>query len=74
MNTAISEIYKTTEAERAQSRYIGIKRAPIFVAGCILLKTIYDNLQIDNLTASYKSAKDSIILELIKENKNGKIN
>ena len=72
MNTAIFEIYKTTEIERAQSRYIGAKRASIFVAGCILLKTIYDNLQIDRLIASYKSAKDSIILELIKENNNGK--
>jgi len=74
MNQAISEIFQTTEAQRASSHHIGVKRAPIFVAGCILLKTIYDSLQIKTLTASYKSAKDSIILELIKENKDGKTN
>jgi len=67
MDNAITEIFQTTEAQRASSIYIGAKRAPIFVAGCILLKTIYDNLDIETLTASYKSAKDSIIMELIKE-------
>lgn len=71
MDNAIAEIFKTTEPERAASRYVGEKRAPIFVSGCILLKTIYDNLQIPVLTASYKSAKDSIIMELIKEANHG---
>ena len=71
MDKALSELNQTTEKERAASVYIGVKRAPIFIAGGILLKTIYDHLDIDMLTASYKSAKDSIIMELIKEGKNG---
>lgn len=71
MDTALAEINRTTEAERAASVYIGVKRAPIFIAGSILLKTIYDNLEIDSLTASYKSAKDSIIMELINEARHG---
>lgn len=71
MDQALEELNQTTEKERAGSVYIGVKRAPIFIAGGILLKTIYDNLDIDYLIASYKSAKDSIIMELIKEGKNG---
>ena len=71
INQALSYWYKTTEAERAASIYIGPKRAPIFVAGTILLKTINDNLGIKKLIASYKSAKDSIIMELIKGESNG---
>lgn len=71
INQALQDWYKTTEAERAASIYIGPKRAPIFVAGTILLKTINDSLGIEKLIASYKSAKDSIIMELIKGDKNG---
>lgn len=71
MDAAIAEINRTTETERAASVYIGVKRAPIFIAGSILLKTIYDSLQIDSLTASYKSAKDCIIMELINEARHG---
>ena len=71
INTALEDWYKTTEEERANSVYIGKKRAPIFVAGTILLKTINDSLGIEKLIASYKSAKDSIIMELIKGENNG---
>ena len=71
MDKALAELNQTTEAERAKMVYIGVKRAPIFIAGSILLKTIYDSLDIDELRASYKSAKDSIIMELINEGKNG---
>ena len=68
---ALSEIYQTKEQERAASIYIGVKRAPIFVAGSLLLKTINREFEIKELIASYKSAKDSIIMELINEDKNG---
>ena len=71
INKALSDWYKTTEAERASSIYIGPKRAPIFIAGTVLLKTINDSLGIEKLIASYKSAKDSIIMELIKGEQNG---
>ena len=58
-------------------RAIGVKRVDIYKMfyGEIFAITTqeydYDNLDIDTLTASYKSAKDSIIMELIKEGKNG---
>jgi len=71
MDQALAEINQTTEKQRAASIYIGEKRAPIFIAGGVLLKTIYDDLQIDKLIASYKSAKDSIIMELIAEDNRG---
>lgn len=71
INQALKDWYKTTEAERAASVYIGPKRAPIFVAGTVFLKTINDSLGIEKLIASYKSAKDSIIMELIKGESNG---
>lgn len=71
MDNAIAELWRTTEQERAALPAVGVKRAPIFIAGTILLKTIYDSLDIDKLIVSDKSAKDSIILELIKEDKHG---
>ena len=71
MDKALQELNQTTEAERAASIFIGPKRAPIFIAGGILLKTIYDDLGVETLIASYKSAKDTIIRELIDEDKYG---
>lgn len=71
MDKAIAEINKTTEKERANMVHIGVKRAPIFIAGSVLLKTIYDALGAEQIIASYKSAKDSIIMELINEDQNG---
>ncbi len=71
MDRALCEINQTTESERAKNIHIGSKRAPIFIAGSILLKTIYDSLGVDILVASFKSAKDSIIQELIQGDING---
>lgn len=71
LNKAIEEIRMTNEAQRACSIYIGPKRAPIFIAGSVLMKTIYEELGAKEVIASYKSAKDSIIRELICEDKNG---
>ena len=71
MDKALAEINQTTEKQRANMVHIGVKRAPIFIAGSVLLKTIYDALGAEQLIASYKSAKDSIIMELIDEDQNG---
>lgn len=74
MDKAISTILGLSEAEMADNPYIGDKRSTIFVAACIIFKTIYDGLNVDEITASLKSAKDGIIEELMEENKHGKTN
>lgn len=58
-------------AEKENSPYIGKDRAVIFNAGCVIFKTMYDNLKFDKLTASLKSARHAIIEELVN---NGKTN
>ena len=67
VDKVIAEIFTTTEAERAASPYIGAKRAPIFVAACVIFQQIYQDLGLTELTASLKSAKDGIIEELRRE-------
>ena len=71
MDKVIAQIYKMNREERAQSPYIGQKRASVFVAAAVIFKTIYDALAVDELIASLKSAKDGIIAELTEENENG---
>lgn len=64
MDKVIAQIYNMNREERAQSPYIGQKRASVFVAAAIIFKTIYSELGMDELIASLKSAKDGIIAEL----------
>ena len=71
IDKVIAQIYKMNREERAQSPYIGQKRASVFVAASVIFQTIYDALDIDELIASLKSAKDGIIAELTEENING---
>ena len=71
MDKVIAQIYKMNREERGKSPYIGQKRASVFVAAAIIFQTIYEVLEIDELIASLKSAKDGIIAELTEENKNG---
>lgn len=71
MDRVIAEIYRMPCKEREQCVYIGKKRAPIFVAACVIFKTIYDELGLSELMASLKSAKDGIIEEFLTEKKNG---
>ena len=71
MDRVIAQIYKMNREERGKSPYIGQKRASVFVAAAIIFQTIYEVLEIDELIASLKSAKDGIITELTEENKNG---
>lgn len=69
LDKQISEVWKMSVAEKENSPYIGKDRAAIFNAGCVIFKTIYDNLKFDNLTASLKSARHAIIEELVNNGK-----
>lgn len=60
----IAKIYQMPLEQRIESTYIGENRAPIFVAACVIFKTIYDGLKFETMTASLKSAQDGIIEEL----------
>ncbi len=63
----IARIYKLTQQEMLDDAYIGKKRSFIFVAACVIFKTIYDKLEAKEITASLRSAKDGIISELTEE-------
>lgn len=64
LDNAVLSVYNMGLQERISSVYIGENRAPIFVAGCVIFKTIFDGLGFDELTASLKGAQDEIIREL----------
>lgn len=70
MDKAISGLWQSSQQEMAANPYIGDKRSYIFIAACVIFKTIYDRLGADSLTASLKSAKDGIVAELIERDKN----
>lgn len=73
MDAAIDKVLHSSRAEMADNPYIGDKRSYIFIAGCVIFKTIYDGLGARELTASLKSATDGIVGELIeKDRKDGK--
>lgn len=74
MDEQIVKICASTQPELALSPYIGEKRSHIFIAACTIFKTIYDELQIPELTASLKSAVDGIVAELAESDINGKVN
>ena len=64
LNKVVSQVYNMSVQERRSSVYIGENRSPIFVAGCVIFKTIFDGLGFDELTASLKGAQNAIIQEL----------
>ena len=64
LNQVVGKVYAMNTQERERSVYIGENRAPIFVAACVIFKTIFDELGFDELTASLKGAQDEIIREL----------
>lgn len=68
MNKVIAEINALKREKLAQIPYISEKRSFIFQAASVIFKTIYDELGVDKITASLKSAKDGIIEELVEEN------
>lgn len=63
----IAKIQKMNHSQMAQSIYIGENRAAIFQAACTIFKTIYDELQLPKLTASFKGAQEAMINELVKK-------
>ena len=64
LSNLMENIWKMDFTQMKNSVYIGTNRAPIFVAACVIFKTIYEELQITKLTASLKSAQEAIIEEL----------
>lgn len=64
IDTQIQKVYAMNSIELAECPYIGESRAPIFVAACVIFKTIYDTLELDDLTASLKGAQEALIEEL----------
>jgi len=60
----IQKIFSMSSDEMMHSPYIGESRYTIFVAACIIFRTIYQTLQISELTASLKGAQEAIINEL----------
>lgn len=73
MEEAIDGILRMSRADMADNPYIGDKRSYIFIAACVIYKTIIQGLSLDKVTASLKTAKDGIVAELIEEDKkNGK--
>lgn len=66
----IFKVWNNTLEQMRQNPCIGENRAPIFVAACIIFKTIYDCLGVKTITASLKGALDAIIADL-RENQNG---
>jgi len=73
MDDAIVKLLSAKRKELAASPYVGDKRSYIFVAACIIFKTIYERLGLEEITASLKSAKDGIVASLIERDKNGKV-
>lgn len=69
----IEYVYSLNAKEMAENRYIGEKRSMIFVAAGVIFQTISRGLEVQEFTASLKSAKDGIIKELINNDKTNKI-
>lgn len=70
LDALIADIRKITPDKLAESPYVGKNRAPIFNAACVIFQTVYQNLQIAEITASLKGAQEAIIQDL--EAGNGK--
>lgn len=68
----IQRVYKMSLLEMEKHPSIGEKRAPIFVASCVIFETICRTMQIDMLTASLKGAQEAIIQDLIRNMQAGR--
>lgn len=64
IESEIKKIFSMNLRELAQNPYIGESRSTIFIAACIIFQTIYQTLQITELTASLKGAQEAMIEEL----------
>lgn len=63
LDELIGRILAMSFEERAQSPYIGPNRAKIFVAACVIFRTIYQLLNAKEVIASLKGAQEAIISE-----------
>ncbi|MCQ2741310.1 MAG: hypothetical protein MJ210_04255 [Alphaproteobacteria bacterium] len=72
IDKAIASVLFSKRKELAANPYIGDKRSYIFIAACVIFQTIYQRLNIQEITASLKSAKDGIVAALIERDKNAK--
>ena len=68
LDNVIEKVLQMSLSERENSPYIGQNRAPVFVAAVIIFRTIYQTLNYDKMTVSFKGALEAMIEEL----KNGK--
>ena len=64
ISAVIDEIKTMDFVKLSESPCIGSSRAPIFMAACVIFRTIYEELQIETLTASLKGAQEAIIEDL----------
>lgn len=70
LDRLIADIRKMAPEQLAESPYVGKTRALIFNAACVIFQTVYQDLQIAEITASLKGAQEAIIQDL--ETGNGK--
>lgn len=66
LDALIEQILPLSYEERAKSVYVGANRAKIFVAACVIFRTIYQALGATEVVASLKGAQEAIISELTK--------
>ena len=64
---AIERVWQSSFIDMTSNPCIGENRAPIFVAGCVIFRTIYEELQLTSLTASLKGAMEAIIEDLVQK-------
>jgi len=64
VDKAVQTSCEMSLTERANSPYVGSDRASVFVAACVIFKSIYDTLGFRELTVSFKGAQDAILEEL----------
>lgn len=64
IDKVIEKVLSMSLKERAESPYIGENRASVFVAAAIIFKTIYQTLNFEKMTVSFKGALDAMIEEL----------
>lgn len=64
LDALIGQILPLSYEERAKSVYVGVNRAKIFVAACVIFRTIYQALEAKEVIASLKGAQEAIVAEL----------
>lgn len=67
LDKVIEQIRKMNMLELSESPYVGVNRAPIIQAACVIFQTVYQRLGVRILKASLKSAQDAIIQDLSRQ-------